>query len=170
MRSWHNRRTLDPDGPWSRLTIALAYATEAHLFITDPNQSPFNVGVRLQLADFTRTEVENLAQCYGVSESTSVYNLLAGHPFLTRRGLEVLAAGGILERSDAFDNHLERLLFSITHEPTLVDALRLVLRGKSASLEAFFRLRAAGILVGESAAEARLRCTLYDTFLRKHLE
>ena len=34
-RSWHNERALDPAGPWSRLTLAIAYATEAHLFITD---------------------------------------------------------------------------------------------------------------------------------------
>ena len=52
-RSWHNRRALDPSGPWSRLTLAIAYATEAHLFITDLNQSPFNVGTRLTLEDFT---------------------------------------------------------------------------------------------------------------------
>jgi AAA-like domain len=41
-RSWHNARTLDPDGPWSTFTLAIAYATEAHLFITDLNKSPFN--------------------------------------------------------------------------------------------------------------------------------
>src|SRR5262249_41658853 len=37
-RSWHNERALDPAGPWSRLTLAMAYATEAHLFISDLNQ------------------------------------------------------------------------------------------------------------------------------------
>jgi len=37
-RSWHNKRALDPAGPWRRLTLAIAYATEAHLFITDLNQ------------------------------------------------------------------------------------------------------------------------------------
>jgi len=31
--------------------MAIAYATEAHMFITDMNQSPFNVGTRLSLAD-----------------------------------------------------------------------------------------------------------------------
>ncbi|HEU4752071.1 MAG TPA: AAA-like domain-containing protein, partial [Armatimonadota bacterium] len=30
-RSWHNERALDPAGPWSRLTLAMGYATEAHL-------------------------------------------------------------------------------------------------------------------------------------------
>jgi hypothetical protein len=43
-RSWHNERALDPTGPWSKLTLGIAYALEAHLFITDLNQSPFNVG------------------------------------------------------------------------------------------------------------------------------
>src|SRR5262245_2723582 len=27
-RSWHNKRALDPEGPWRRLTLAIAYATE----------------------------------------------------------------------------------------------------------------------------------------------
>lgn len=39
-RSWHDRRAMDPAGSWSRLTLALSYTTEAHLFITDLNQSP----------------------------------------------------------------------------------------------------------------------------------
>jgi hypothetical protein len=57
IRSWHNERALDPSGPWSKLTIGIAYATEAHLFITDINQSPFNVGTRLMLEDFTPAQV-----------------------------------------------------------------------------------------------------------------
>ena len=28
-RSWHNARSLTPEAPWSRLTLAIAYATEA---------------------------------------------------------------------------------------------------------------------------------------------
>src|SRR5207248_1940293 len=37
-RSWHDERALEPDSPWERLTLAIAYSTEAHLFITDVNQ------------------------------------------------------------------------------------------------------------------------------------
>src|SRR5204862_5917842 len=64
-RSWHNKRALDPDGPWQRLTLAIAYATEAHLFITDLNQSPFNVGTRLLLDAFSFEQVEELNRRYG---------------------------------------------------------------------------------------------------------
>src|SRR5882724_5221197 len=64
-RSWHNARALDPAGPWQRLTLAMAYATEAHMFITDLNQSPFNVGTRLMLDDFTLEQVADLNRQYG---------------------------------------------------------------------------------------------------------
>src|SRR5205814_9448331 len=64
-RAWHNERALDPTGPWARLTLAIAYATEAHLFISDLNQSPFNVGTRLELSDFTGQQVTELNRRYG---------------------------------------------------------------------------------------------------------
>ena len=59
-RAWHNRRALDPSGAWSKLSLAIAYATEAHLFITDLNQSPFNVGTRIILEDFTLEQITEL--------------------------------------------------------------------------------------------------------------
>src|SRR5207249_4543662 len=64
LRTWHNRRAAEPAGPWSRFTLALAYATEAHLFISDLNQSPFNVGTRLQLSDFDAVEIAELNERY----------------------------------------------------------------------------------------------------------
>ena len=47
------------------LTLVMAYATEAHLFITDLNQSPFNVGTRLTLEDFTPEQTVDLNLRYG---------------------------------------------------------------------------------------------------------
>ena len=84
-RSWHNERSLDPSGPWQHLTLAIAYATEAHMFITDMNQSPFNVGTRLVMADFTPLQLEELNKRYGsplrdASELKQFYDLLGGHP------------------------------------------------------------------------------------------
>ena len=64
-RSWHNARANDPDGPWRNLTQILCYATEAHLLIPDLNQSPFNVGVRVPLQDFSDAELQRLNELYG---------------------------------------------------------------------------------------------------------
>ena len=43
-RSWHNARSLDPSGPWARLTLAMAYATEAHLLYHGSKPIPFQCG------------------------------------------------------------------------------------------------------------------------------
>ena len=96
-RSWHNERSLDPTGPWQKLTLAIGYATEAHMFISDMNQSPFNVGTRLVLADFTSDQVWELNGRHGSPlhdqrELQAFYDLVGGQPYLTRRGLHELAA------------------------------------------------------------------------------
>src|SRR5207302_734254 len=123
-RSWHNERSLDPAGPWQKLTLAIAYATEAHMFITDMNQSPFNVGTRLVLTDFTPEQLAELNKRYGSplrdqSELNQFYNLVGGQPYLTRRGLHELAAHHVkfydfanqASRDEGpFGDHLRRLL------------------------------------------------------------
>jgi len=99
-RSWHNERSLNPEGPWSRMTLAIAYATEAHLFITDLNQSPFNVGTRLSLDDFTPTEMAEMNRRYGAplkesGDLSRYYALVGGNPYLVRRGLHAMTTQGL---------------------------------------------------------------------------
>lgn len=183
-RSWHNERALDPAGPWSRLTLAIAYATEAHLFITDLDQSPFNVGTRLTLEEFTLEQVAELDRRYGspLKDNGKVarfYGLVGGHPYLVRRGLHELASHGtdiaVFEARASsgdwiFGDHLRRILVLLTRAPELCEAVRTVLAGRPCpSLESFYRLRSAGVVAGESEREARLRCQLYATYLRRHL-
>lgn len=165
LRSWHNRRSLDPSGPWHLLTVALAYATEAHLFITDPNQSPFNVGVQLSLSDFSCAELEALARrCEVTADISALHAWLGGQPYLCRRALDALGAGAAADAS-LFAEHLERLAFSVTQDPALYAAVRQVLQSKPCPPEPFFRLRSAGVIVGDSPTQARLRCPLYEEYL-----
>jgi len=183
-RSWHNERALDPTGPWTRLTMVIAYATEAHLFISDVNQSPFNVGTRLALEEFTLNQVLDLNRRYGspmnsTTQAERYYDLLGGHPFLVRCGLQEMASGGLtLEQLEAqpeadegpFAAHLRRILLLLGRDPDLTEGLREVLRGRPCpSLELFYRLRSAGILAGDSAHDARARCRLYAAYLSRHL-
>jgi hypothetical protein len=183
-RTWHNECALDPGKPWSRMTLVIAYATEAHLFITDPNQSPFNVGTKLELADFTREQVADLNRRYGSSlrepaEFLQLYALLNGQPYLTRHALNVLVSENlrlpdlepIAERDDGpFADHLRRLLLMLGHDPALIEAVRQVLAGGPCpDYERFYRLRSAGILAGDGKDEARVRCGLYERYLRRQL-
>src|SRR5262249_23091978 len=104
-RSWHNERALRPHAPWRQLSLAIAYATEAHLFISDLHQSPFNVGTRLELEDFTLEQVGELNGRYGSASGSPpleneaavkrYFDLLGGHPYLVRCGLHRMVSDGL---------------------------------------------------------------------------
>jgi len=183
-RSWHNERALDPSGPWAGLTLLIGYATEAHLFISDMNQSPFNVGVRLEMNDFSRDDLVELNRRHreplkSDADVDRMYALVGGHPFLVRKGLYEMASRkiGIGEFEKAapspdgvFGDHLRRILVLLGRDQGLLEALKSVLRsGECPDAESFYRLRSAGVIVGGSKSEARARCQLYDTFLSERL-
>lgn len=183
-RSWHNRRALKPTSAWSRLTLAIGYATEAHLFILDANQSPFNVGTRATLADFTLAQLAELNLRYGSPLATQsslerVHALTAGHPYLTRCCLDALTGRtATLEHLESegsrdegpFGDHLRRLLSGVHASPELAASLRTLLSGTPrVPIDHFYRLRSAGIIVGESADTVSLRCHLYQDYFARHL-
>jgi len=183
-RSWHNERSLDPSGPWQNLSLAIAYASEAHLFITDVNQSPFNVGTRLVLTDFTLDEVRELNRRYGFplsneGELERFYRLLGGQPFLTQRGLHQMTerglpflefAAGAARDEGPYGDHLRRIFVSLNQDAALCEVVRGVIHGKHpSSTESFYRLRSSGIVAGECARDMTLRCQLYEQYLSRHL-
>jgi hypothetical protein len=183
-RAWYNKRALDPHGPWGKLTLAIAYATEAHLFITDLNQSPFNVGTQLTLEDFNLEQVSELNVRYAnplrdPAEVGRFLDLLGGQPYLTRRGLHELAtqhlsykdfAAGAEREDGIFGGHLRRLRYALRQDPVLVGAVQQVLAGQPCpDPETFYRLRSAGVLAGDSARDARPRCLLYARYLKGNL-
>lgn len=183
-RSWHNERALDPTGPWARLTLAIAYATEAHLFITDVNQSPFNIGTRLVLEDFWPDQVAELNERYGKplkdkTELERFIRLVGGHPYLVRRGLHEMAKrkttiAALEEKAPRDDgiygDHLRRILLLLARDQALTEIVRSVLRGQPCpTADSFYRLRSAGLIKGSSATDAHPRCQLYAIYLSTHL-
>lgn len=183
-RSWHEERALEPGGPWGVLTLTLVYSTEAHLLISDLNQSPFNVGTRVEMYDFTREQVADLNRRYGKplrsdEDLNRFHGLLNGHPFLVRQGLHALtsrpanlaALEAGIGAGDVFGPHLRRLLMLVEREPPVRAAVLSVLAGGPCpSTDLFYRLRSAGILSGDGPRSARLRCSLYELFLRENLQ
>lgn len=184
-RGWHNQRALDPAAPWGDLSLAISFATEANLFIRDLNQSPFNVGTRVTLRDFNREEVGELNRRYGsplttADELDACFHLLGGHPFLTRRALHELAVGASdLERlgdvrrleQGPFGEHLRRMRVLLARDESLADTVReFLMLSKTPEEPSFYRLRASGVFSGDSARGARLRCELYERYLRQHLQ
>jgi serine/threonine protein kinase len=179
-RSFHEKRVLEPGGPWQNLTLCIAFATEGHLLIRDLNRSPFNVGTRILLEDFTREQVARLNDLHGgplrnQPEITQFTLHFGGQPYLTRRGLYemVTRSWGLLrviaESTNLFQDHLQRLLHSLQADKDLTLAVVGALNGDPCPDQSFFRLRSAGVVTGNSPGECRLRCALYKNFLSKYL-
>ena len=69
-----------------------------------------------------------------------------------------------------FGDHLRRMLISLLQDRELCGAVRGMLHGKPCPTpENFYRLRSAGVVLGDSTRDARLRCQLYATYLERHL-
>ncbi|MCW3061885.1 MAG: hypothetical protein JWQ02_3706 [Capsulimonas sp.] len=181
MRSWHNRRPVHSE--LANLTLVLSYATETHLLIEDIYQSPFNVGVKVELEDFRLeqvAELNNRLHCPLKSdeERQHFYGLVGGHPHLVCRGLSWMSQEG--KGIDAFaeqasrDNgpfgaHLRRLRM-LSHNPDQLGAIQDLLSGKPCrSADAFLHLRSAGVLVGDDCRNAEMRCRIYADYLRGHI-
>jgi hypothetical protein len=185
VRSWHNSRALDSDPLWNRFSVVIAYATEAHLFIQDINQSPFNVGRRIELKGFSLRQTEELNKRYGeplrgIDQVLEIQDLLDGQPFLTRTAYDVLLRSngnlrGLLASADRddgpFGDHLRRVLVSVTQLSKVRDAIQRALANEfiagSAEVD---RLVAAGILMKNSSGNHVIRCKLYRKYLERHLQ
>jgi hypothetical protein len=90
---------------------------------------------------------------------------------MVTRGLRLSEIESNADHDDGpFGDHLRRLSFSLSQDPTLTDAMRRMLKGEPGlSLDTFYRLRSAGVLTGDSQKDAKPRCQVYATYLQRHL-
>jgi hypothetical protein len=165
------------------LTIVIAYATEAHLFITDLNQSPFNVGTLFPLGDLAFDEVRDLHSRYGSplngGELAEFYRFFGGHPYLSQTGFREIVTQGWSYRELAaaatredgpFGGHLRRIALSVQQNPALCQSLCRMLAGqRGLAFDALYRLRSAGLIRGDSPRDAEPRCILYRDYLSRNL-
>jgi hypothetical protein len=184
IRSWHNSRASDRRGPWRRLTVVIGYATEAHLFIKDLNQSPFNVGYPVPMRKFSLDDTRDLNARYGAPRSKhedvrELFGLVAGQPFLARRPFDVLAQGQLsfrellvqAPREDGpFGDHLKRVLVSVSQLPSVWQALRDSFWSPNISdTEGIQRLVAASILLAAPSGGYELASELYLRYLSRYI-
>ncbi len=182
LRAWHGKRALPTTQAWKRLDLVLVTSTEPRLLIENLNQSPFNVGERIELSELSPEEVSRLnhlhGEVLGPEDERRLLALVGGHPYLVRRALYLLASRqtspeDLLSQANledgSFGDHLRHLLFLITGRATLADGLREVLgQGTCRNPMLLDRLRSAGLIRVEGD-RAVPRCHLYERYFRKHL-
>jgi hypothetical protein len=116
IRECHNRRTADP--AFDRLTFCLLGVATPSDLIRDTRLTPFNIGRRIELNDFTETEAASLSK--GLSQKEPIARRLVqrtlywtgGHPYLTQRLCRAVAEDASATSPSDVDRHCQALFLS----------------------------------------------------------
>jgi hypothetical protein len=157
--------------------MVLVISTSPDLLIENLHQSPFNVGLRLNLQDFTLSQIAALNRRYreplSERELTLLIKWLGGHPYLTRQAFYTLVTEGwrwdelmcvALSDEGPFGEHLQRYYWLLDGVRALKAGLRQVIRQQRCpDKRTFDRLRWAGLVTGSSKA-CTCRGELYEKY------
>jgi hypothetical protein len=180
LRSWHELARNNV--LWEQFRLIIAHAQEPYL-PKDINQSPFNVGLPVELGEFSVDQVRELVRRHGLKlkdgQVDQLIDLVGGHPYLVRTALYQLANGLSFEeylRTAATDdglygNHLLGLLTGLEPYPQLIAALHTVMTAdKPVSLrsEEAFKLDSLGLAV-RVENKVKPRCQLYQRYILERL-
>jgi hypothetical protein len=179
-RSWNNRAAFSE--LWKKLNVVMAISTHPSVLIKDVQQSPFNVGLRLRLRDFTEAQILALNVQYAsplkASEIDDVIKLLGGHPYLIQKALYTMAhekktwlelKAVATQVNGPFDAHLRYYMELLQQDPDCIQAAQAILQSKICPpLEIRQKLESAGLIevVGD---QCRFRYGLYRLYFGDQL-
>lgn len=174
LRSWYEEAKRLPI--WRKLRLLVVHSTEIYVPL-DLNQSPFNVGLPIQLDSFSEEKVQQLAQRYGLDwtdgeEARELMGMIGGHPALVHLALYNLSLGKITlsqlventpNANDIYHSHLQRHWATLKKQPELAQALDKVLNAtKPVTLDPIFSHKLSSMgLIEQSGDKAIAGCELY---------
>jgi transcriptional regulator with XRE-family HTH domain len=166
---------------WKKLRLVIVHSTEVYVPL-DINQSPFNVGLSIELSEFNHKQILDLSQRYQLNwsetEVEKLITLVGGHPFLVRVALYHIAnkdvtLNQILQNptssTSIYADHLRHQSLILTQQPYLTDGMKDVINNNSAQLSTVtkFKLHSIG-LVKLQGDDIIPRCNLYRQYLQIH--
>ncbi|MCF2147964.1 AAA-like domain-containing protein [Desmonostoc muscorum LEGE 12446] len=121
---------------WQKLRLIVVHSTEIYVPL-QLQQSPFNIGLPIQLPDFNLDQVQELAQRYSLKwsdgeEAKQLMTIIGGHPALIHIALYYLSSQRITlaqllktapTSSGIYAHHLQRHLTILQEQPELAIAL-----------------------------------------------
>jgi WD40 repeat protein len=116
IRECYNLR--NEDAEMNRLTFCLLGVVNPSELIRDTRTTPFNVGRRIELDDFTEEEALPLAEGLGRSAAENqallkrIFYWTNGHPYLTQRLCKVASENGSHNTIRDIDESIEQTFFS----------------------------------------------------------
>ena len=119
IREFYNRRSEDEE--LERLTFCLLGVATPSDLICDSRTTPFNIGHRIELHDFTEMEAISLAHGLACEETAAaellkrIHHWTSGHPYLTQRLCQCLAGAdprSLAISRQSVDHLCEQFFFS----------------------------------------------------------
>nr|WP_255699520.1 AAA-like domain-containing protein [Tychonema sp. BBK16] len=189
LRAWHEeskRRDI-----WKKLRLIIVHSTEVYIPM-NINQSPFNVGLPVDLPEFNAVQIQDLAARHNLNwsdaEVDKLMAIVGGHPYLVRVALYHISRSDLtldelkesalakpskrIADSGIYSDHLRRQLWNLEEYPELAAGMREIVASDSpVQLKAMqaFKLDSLG-LVKLQGNECVPRCELYRQYFRTNLE
>lgn len=168
---------------WQKFRLVVVHSTEVYVPL-DMNKSPFNVGLPIELPEFNREQVMELARRHGLDGSMetveSLVRLVGGHPYLVRLALYHIARQDMTfediqqtasTEAGIYSDHLRRHLWNLQTYPELLAAMKAVVMASAPvrlPSQQGFKLNSMG-LVKLFGNDCTPRCQLYQNYFRDRL-
>ncbi|MEL7359312.1 MAG: AAA-like domain-containing protein [Cyanobacteria bacterium J06560_6] len=180
LRSWHEKARNRP--VWQQFRLIIAHSTEVYIRL-NINQSPFNVGLSIELPEFSVEQVQDFATQSGLGDDpTQIEHLIAwigGHPYLLEAAFSYLRThpeltlDSILTDSatlmEVYKDHLREQWAALQDYPQLLETFTQILQSsQSVQLDPIiaYQLQSMGLI---QPAENQIRCQLYQEYFSAYL-
>jgi transcriptional regulator with XRE-family HTH domain len=165
---------------WKKFRLIVVHSTEVYIPL-DINKSPFNVGLPIELPEFSSQQLQELAIKHQLNwhqkQIEKLMELVGGHPYLVRLAMyhiarqdvtleQVLAEGATA--AGIYSDHLRRHLWNLEKYPELLTAMKEAVTiegGVKLRSELAFKLNSMG-LVKLEGNNCTPKCNLYAQYFR----
>ena len=180
LRAWHEKGKNEL--AWKKLRLVISHSKEVYIPL-NINQSPFNVGLPIELPEFSHKQINDLLQKHQLnwsdSEREKLIQMVDGHPYLLRKALYEIARGSLnLEQflqiapteEGIYGDHLRRHLVNLVDANLEAAMIQVIASSHPVRLEAnlAFKLRSMG-LVELRGNDVIPLCNLYRLYFKDRL-
>jgi AAA-like domain len=179
LRNWHEK-SKDLTA-WQQLRLVIINSTDVYLSLKT-NQSPFDLGLTINLPPFSSAEIEDLAKQHRIELNSGELELLSevtgGFPYLVRLVLYEIVKKNLtfqtflkekITETEIFNNQIHYLLWNLQQHPNLWSSFQQVLKSPTnLETELAFKLASLG-LVNIEGNKATVSCGLYQKYFQAYL-
>ena len=182
VRAFFNSGAFDPT--WGKVRWLLGSSSEPSFFIEDLTQSPFNIGLRVELRAFSLAEIETFAGRHGLSLDKktleAVMEFVGGRPYLVHLIFYHMvrnpkAHANLFDTTftsrGIFRDHLHSYLVQFQRQKPLAEAMTEIIQGNHCeNAKLCHRLEAAGLVRPDDSLKLVPACRLYAEFFGAELK